>query len=156
MTLLKTFQNPIITTLGSYLGPDVQMCSIQNSYNQKIEDQLLENIEWPKDGYQLFEVSSLTGYRLKPGGVGYFQQGIAANANSHGHRDDEVCISKRPDIFRLLVLGDSFTVGANVTQEDAYPQISNRRFTESSLHSSHRGYQFSSWWLATVSIRSIL
>jgi len=62
-----------------------------------------------------FEADQNTGYRLRPNGVGHFQHGIAANANSHGHRDDEVNVSKRPDVFRIIMLGDSFTVGAGVT-----------------------------------------
>ena len=57
----KTFLNPILSTLGWHLGSDVQMRSIQNGYNQEVEDQLLKSIDWPKDGYRLFEISSLAG-----------------------------------------------------------------------------------------------
>ena len=32
-----------------------------NGYNQQIEDQLLESIDWPRDGYRLFEISVLAG-----------------------------------------------------------------------------------------------
>jgi hypothetical protein len=44
-------------------------------------------------------------------------------ANSHGHRDVEVTLEKPPGVFRILVLGDSLTVGANVRQEEAYPKV---------------------------------
>ena len=67
-----------------------------------------------------FEEDPLLGYRLKPNSIGYFQNGIPARANSNGHRDYE--INKQAQ-FRILVLGDSFTVGAGVLQDDAYPQI---------------------------------
>jgi len=74
-----------------------------------------------------FEADPYTGYRLKPGGIGHYQLGIPAVANSHGHRDVEVSLEKPPGIFRILVLGDSFTVGANVRQEEAYPKVLENR-----------------------------
>jgi len=70
-----------------------------------------------------FEPDPYTGYRLKPGGVGHYQMDIPAVANSHGHRDVEVTLAKPSGVFRILVLGDSFTVGANVRQEEAYPKV---------------------------------
>src|SRR3977135_495231 len=74
-----------------------------------------------------FEADPYTGYRLKPGGVGHYQMDIPAVANSHGHRDVEVTLKKPPGVFRILVLGDSFTVGANVRQEEAYPKALEKR-----------------------------
>lgn len=74
-----------------------------------------------------FEADPYTGYRLKPGGIGHYQMGIPAVVNSHGHRDNEVTLKKPPDVFRILVLGDSFTVGANVRQEEAYPKVLEKR-----------------------------
>src|SRR5262245_62091910 len=70
-----------------------------------------------------FEANPYTGYRLKPGSIGHYQAGIPAIANSHGHRDVEVSLKKPPRTIRILVLGDSFTVGANVRQEEAYPKV---------------------------------
>src|SRR5690349_12526588 len=64
-----------------------------------------------------FVADPYTGYRLMPAGVGHFQMGIPAVAYSHGHRDVEVPLKKPPGVFRILVIGDSFTVGANVRQE---------------------------------------
>ncbi len=70
-----------------------------------------------------FSPDPFTGYRLKPNGIGHFILGIEGRANSRGHRDREID-SKRPaGVVRILVLGDSFTVGANVTQEQAYPEV---------------------------------
>lgn len=74
-----------------------------------------------------FEADPYTGYRLKPGGIGHFQMDIPAAANSHGHRDVEVTLKKPPGVFRILVVGDSFTVGANVRQEEAYPKVLEMR-----------------------------
>jgi hypothetical protein len=74
-----------------------------------------------------FEADPYTGYRLKPGGIGQYHMGIPAVANSHGHRDVEVTLKKPAGVFRILVLGDSFTVGANVRQEEAYPKVLEKR-----------------------------
>lgn len=64
-----------------------------------------------------------TGQRLMPHGVGYYADGIVANANSRGHRDEEIQVPKPANTIRILVLGDSFTVGANVRRSEAYPQV---------------------------------
>jgi len=58
---MHTFQNPVVSTLGWHLGPDVQTRSMMKGYNQTIEDELFESIDWPQDGYRLFEISSLAG-----------------------------------------------------------------------------------------------
>jgi hypothetical protein len=55
------FTEPIIATLGWHLGPDVQMRSILDGYDRAVEDRLLASIDWPNDGYRLFDVSSFAG-----------------------------------------------------------------------------------------------
>jgi glycosyltransferase involved in cell wall biosynthesis len=57
----QAFVEPIIGTLGWHLGPDVQMRSILAGYDQAAEDRLVASIDWPNDGYRLFEISSLAG-----------------------------------------------------------------------------------------------
>jgi hypothetical protein len=74
-----------------------------------------------------FVADPYTGFRLKPGGVGHFQLGIPADANSQDNRDVDVPLKKPPGVFRILVVGDSFTVGANVRQEEAYPKVLEKR-----------------------------
>jgi len=46
--------------------------------------------------------------------------------NSLGFRDLEFQREKPPSVFRIICLGDSWTFGANVGQEQAYPQQLNR------------------------------
>jgi glycosyltransferase involved in cell wall biosynthesis len=65
----------VIGTLGFHLGPDVQMKSVANGYNQAIEDELLSSIPWQTDGYSLFDVSVLAG----SSGEGWF--GCLAESN---------------------------------------------------------------------------
>ncbi len=77
-----------------------------------------------------YEPDPYTGFRLRPYAVGYFQNAIPAIANSLGYRDDEVSPTKPDGVFRVLMLGDSFTVGANVRQEEAYAQVLERLLNE--------------------------
>ncbi|MFI5511730.1 glycosyltransferase [Mycobacterium sp. NPDC051804] len=52
---------PVVASLGFHLGPDVQMRSTQKGYDQRAEDALLAGIDWPTDGYRLFDVSVFAG-----------------------------------------------------------------------------------------------
>ncbi len=49
----------VVSTLAYHLGPDVQVNSIGQGYNQEVEDQLLESVPWRSDGYELFNISVL-------------------------------------------------------------------------------------------------
>ncbi len=48
--------DPIVLTRYFYMGPDIQNFSILDGYNQEQEDRLFDKIDWPNDGYRLFEV----------------------------------------------------------------------------------------------------
>jgi len=75
------------------------------------------------EGNIFFIPDPYTGYRLKPNSLSYFHNNIPAIVNSKGHRDNEITFEKGDDVFRILVLGDSFTMGYNILQEKSYPQI---------------------------------
>ena len=52
---------PVVGTVGFHLGPDLQRRSIHAGYSQKVEDDLLESVDWTTDGYRLFGISSFAG-----------------------------------------------------------------------------------------------
>ena len=52
---------PVIGTFGFHLGPDVQIKSCQRGYNQHIEDQILESLNWQENPYRLFDASVFAG-----------------------------------------------------------------------------------------------
>ena len=56
---LAMYREPVVGALAWHLGPDVQNASMLEGYNQQVEDELLESIEWPADGYRLFEIAVL-------------------------------------------------------------------------------------------------
>jgi glycosyltransferase involved in cell wall biosynthesis len=49
----------VVATLGWYLGPDFQWRSMESGYDRAREDALLASIDWPNDGYRLFEIGSM-------------------------------------------------------------------------------------------------
>jgi len=46
-----------------YVGPGQQADAISEGYDQTFEDGLFKRIDWPNDGYRLFEISHFIGYR---------------------------------------------------------------------------------------------
>jgi hypothetical protein len=57
----KLHERPVIGTLGFHLGPDVQMRSIHQGYNQAREDALLASVNWTENGYALFDIAVFAG-----------------------------------------------------------------------------------------------
>ncbi len=51
---------PVVTTLGWHLGPDVQHRSQRAGYDRAAEDALLASVDWQADGYQLFRIATLS------------------------------------------------------------------------------------------------
>jgi len=54
----RSFKTPTVSTRYFFLGPGDQNDSILQGYNKAREDALLESINWPNDGYRLYEIGS--------------------------------------------------------------------------------------------------
>ena len=54
-------KRPVIASLAFHLGPEMQMRSVKNGYDQVSEDQLLDSVGWTEDGYRLFSISVFAG-----------------------------------------------------------------------------------------------
>lgn len=48
-----------VGSLSRHLGPDVHWKASMEGYDQTVEDALLDSINWPEDGYRLFEISTI-------------------------------------------------------------------------------------------------
>lgn len=59
----------LVAIPGYHLGPTLQQRSMLEGYCQEVEAELLDSINWPRDGYRLFEISCLSG----TSGSGYFK-----------------------------------------------------------------------------------
>src|SRR5258708_1055088 len=55
----RLYANAVVATLGWYLGHDFQRSSMQCGYDRAREDALLDAIDWPNDGYRLFEIGTM-------------------------------------------------------------------------------------------------
>lgn len=60
---------PVVATRHWFLGPGQQGDTILRGYNQQEEDRLLTSINWPENGYRLFEIGEFIGEK-NPGWFG--------------------------------------------------------------------------------------
>lgn len=47
----------VVGTRGRYLGPMMQRHAMKHGYDQHVEDELLDRIDWKRNGYDLFSIS---------------------------------------------------------------------------------------------------
>lgn len=53
------FPSAFVHTLGFHLGPGLQNVTALEGYDQAVEDALLAEADWQRDGYRLFDISVL-------------------------------------------------------------------------------------------------
>jgi len=70
------YERAVVFALGWYLGYDMQRWSMRSGYDQVAEDALLAQIDWPKDGYRLFEIGTPDESSVE----GWFRPVAEANA----------------------------------------------------------------------------
>ena len=63
MAGLATYEPAIVVTQQWYVGPGQQPDAMNAGYDQPYEDELFREIEWPLDGYRLFEIGHFIGDR---------------------------------------------------------------------------------------------
>jgi cephalosporin hydroxylase/SAM-dependent methyltransferase len=59
----STYAPAVVTARHWYLGPGQQPRTLAAGYDREAEDRLLDQIDWPTDGYRLFEISHPVGAR---------------------------------------------------------------------------------------------
>jgi len=70
-----------------------------------------------------------------------FLMGADMKINSLGMRDHEVTTNKPPGTFRVVVLGDSTTVGWGVHFEETYPKLLEKSFNANPPSSQWKNYE---------------
>ena len=63
MAGLATYEPAIVVTQQWYVGPGQQPDAMLSGYDQTYEDELFREIEWPLDGYRLFDIGHFIGDR---------------------------------------------------------------------------------------------
>ncbi len=54
---ITQYEEPIIAVQYWYLGPGSQNITTMNGYNEDVEDELIESVDWPNNGYGLYSIS---------------------------------------------------------------------------------------------------
>ncbi|MEM6415969.1 MAG: glycosyltransferase family A protein [Pseudomonadota bacterium] len=128
----KYFENPVVIPHYFYLGPGSQRDSIQHGYNQEREDRLLESINWPQDGYRLFEIGQIYGEDNRS----WFMPKIESNCiflskslfDSLGGMDEKFDIPgggfANPDLFYRAARSKNATV-VGLLGEGTFHQVHN-------------------------------
>lgn len=65
LEITKTNPDALVHFPSVHLGNQLQNESILNGYDEVYEDQLLDAIDWQKDGYSLFKISNASGYAYR-------------------------------------------------------------------------------------------
>ncbi len=60
---LRTYAPAVVGTQQWYIGPGQQPQAILGGYDQSAEDELFAAIDWPGDGYRLFDIGQFVGDR---------------------------------------------------------------------------------------------
>jgi glycosyltransferase involved in cell wall biosynthesis len=55
------YHRAVVASIGWFLGFDDQRLALESGHGKEREDALLNSIDWPADGYRLFEVGTLAG-----------------------------------------------------------------------------------------------
>jgi cephalosporin hydroxylase len=63
MKALHTYAPSVVATQQWYVGPGQQDDAHEAGYDQQVEDRLFASIDWPVDGYRLFEIGHFIGER---------------------------------------------------------------------------------------------
>lgn len=58
LSAYDAFADAVVAIRYFYLGPEEQTVSVTQGYNKSVEDDLLRRIDWPSDGYRLFEIGT--------------------------------------------------------------------------------------------------
>jgi lysophospholipase L1-like esterase len=69
----------------------------------------------------VYWIDPVIGKRMRPGWSGS-EFGAPVQVNSHGLRSPETTYEKPPGTYRILALGDSWTFGFRMTEENSFPR----------------------------------
>jgi len=56
---LHLYDRPFVCALTFHLGHDIQNVLTENGFGTDDEDRLLDKIDWPEDGYKMFDISTI-------------------------------------------------------------------------------------------------
>jgi hypothetical protein len=92
----------------------------------------------PREVMRYFFMSpdSVVDHRFTPGASGHYKTpefDVLYTINALGLRDREIALKKPPGTKRILMLGDSFTEGDGVSQEETFSSVLQKRLDSISI-----------------------
>lgn len=119
---LRAYEPAIVATQQWYLGPMQQPDAVALGYDAAYEDELLDGIRWPSDGYRLFEISHFIGDRDWLDGiiesnclfapralleqVGAFDESFSMPGGGYANLDVFERLSAAPGVTVVSILGE--------------------------------------------------
>lgn len=61
LEVFRMVPNAAVSAPGYHIGHKLQQVAVNEGYNEDVEAGLLQGIDWPKDGYKLFDIAVLSG-----------------------------------------------------------------------------------------------
>jgi len=163
LNLPKIYRNPCGLTHGFHLGYDFQPRAIRVGYDQQIEEALLVSIQWPSDGYRLFEVASVHGrngswfnvedesnftflHRSLLESVGGFDERFRARGGGLLNLAVERKLFERSDVDVVVILGEGtfHQLHGGITSSRPFPEVMNlvETFIDEYKHIEGRDWQW--------------
>jgi cephalosporin hydroxylase/glycosyltransferase involved in cell wall biosynthesis len=122
MAGLATYAPAIVVTQQWYVGPGQQGNQQETGYDRRYEDRLFERIEWPVDGYRLFDISHFIGDRDWLDGLwesncmfvprklleqaGGYDEGFAMAGGGYANLDFYERMGSTPGVNVVTILGE--------------------------------------------------
>lgn len=121
----------------SRLGQEMRHVETGGYYEQLIDGSRLSNpdqavdevADQPPPGWIPFGASGIVDpdpsylrWRMKPN-LDMTWNGARFRTNSRGYRTPEVALDKPDDVYRIVVIGSSNTMGHGVSDDEAYPRL---------------------------------
>ena len=109
----------------------------------RLQQAALKKLYVPAQGLYCYD--PVLGWRFTPNYQGVeknvdFLKGYRIRINREGFRDREFSAEKPAGKKRILVLGDSFTFGTGVEQEETFPKVLERRLGQEAFNWGVAGY----------------
>lgn len=57
----RLYRNAIVAVPGYHIGSELQQLAVASGYDADQDQQLLASIDWPRDGYRLFDIACFSG-----------------------------------------------------------------------------------------------
>jgi cephalosporin hydroxylase len=160
MVGLQTYGDSIVATQQWFVGPGQQSDELLRGYDQDMEDRLFEEINWPMDGYRLFDIGVFIGDRDWFDGVwesnclfaprrlleqvGGFEESFTQPGGGYANLELYERLGSAPDINVTTILGEgSFhqTHGGTTTNQ-SYDERRRRIGSYADHYEEMRGRPF--------------